>query len=116
LSCAVPEITGAVALIMGSSAIACASCTVRVLTLPLPQRSPPDEVAPGMTISRWLPIEAMALLILVCAPCPIDSISTTAATSMIMPSMVSAVRRRLVCNARMASPMMVSKFMIWKEE
>src|SRR6185295_19007243 len=83
-----PMTTGAVVSTDGACDSAFESATVSVCALPKPKRTPDDDVEPGTTTNRLLPIDAMLALTLLCAPWPTPSISTTAPTPMIIPSIV----------------------------
>ena len=77
----------------------------------LKKEGPPAEVEPDNTINKLLPIDITERLTLCLAPSPTASINTTAATPMIMPSIVNAVRSRFAPNARQASPRVANGFM-----
>ena len=75
--------------------MASASCGVSVITLPLPNVTPPLEAVPGCTSSMLAPMLAMVCLTAVEEPCPISTMAMTAATPMMMPSVVSVERMTL---------------------
>src|SRR5262249_21362568 len=72
--------------------IAVASSGVSVLALPWPMRTPPCMKLPALTMIMLVPADWICASIEVCAPVPSATIVMTAATPMIMPSIVSAVR------------------------
>src|SRR6185295_14502985 len=76
----------------GSLAISAASSGVSVLALPWPWRTPPCVKLPALTMIMLVPADWIWLSIELCAPVPSATIVITAATPMIIPSMVSAVR------------------------
>ncbi len=83
---------------MHSSAMALASSAVRVLTEPL--RTPPGAwPAPGLTVSRLLPMLENRSDISRFAPEPTANIMITAMTPIIIPSMVRAERILLTARA-----------------
>ena len=110
ITCALPDETGADATINGNLPMASASLMVTVGADPEPPRNPPADVEPDMTMNRLLPMDCTERLTLCFAPSPIASISTTAETPIIMPSMVSAVRMRFAPRARQASPRFANGF------
>jgi hypothetical protein len=59
---------------------------------------------PESTMNRLLPMVLMVCCTAYCAPWPMAIMMTTAPTPITMPSMVSAVRRRLAPIAIQASP------------
>ena len=69
-------------------------------------RTPPAVKEPESTIYRLEPIVLIVCCTAYCAPWPIAIMITTAPTPITMPSMVSAVRRRLAPIASQASPSM----------
>src|SRR5665213_3292520 len=73
-------------------AMAAASSGVSVLALPCPWRTPPCEKLPALTMIMLVPVDWICDSIDVCAPVPRATIVITAATPMIMPSIVNAVR------------------------
>src|SRR5919108_2420149 len=75
-----------------SWAIASASSGISVLALPCPMRTPPCMKLPAETMIRFVPADWICASIEVCAPVPSATIVITAATPMIIPSIVSAVR------------------------
>src|ERR1039457_5090506 len=83
----------------GSSAIASASPVVSVGVAPLPKRTPPDVVEPDKTMNRLLPIDAIDWSTMNWAPWPTAIIMITAATPIIIPSMVRNARRRFAAIA-----------------
>ena len=72
--------------------IARASDIVSVGAPPNPERRPPDVVLPGRTSSRFDPTEAIWAEIRWFAPSPIATMMMTAATPMIIPSIVRMER------------------------
>src|SRR5262252_2920026 len=83
------------------AALYCTPCTLRmafassgvsVLALPWPCRTPPCVKLPALTMIMFVPADWIWLSIEVCAPVPRATMVITAATPMIIPSMVSAVR------------------------
>ena len=75
--------------------MALASSGVRVLAFPWPCRTPPCVKLPDITWMVLVPIVWICASIEDCAPVPSATMVITAATPMIMPSMVSAVRSLL---------------------
>ena len=71
--------------------------------VPAPPAKPPCLLLPAVTISMLEPSPAIDADTSFCTPPPIASIRITAATPMIMPSMVSAERSRLATSADHAS-------------
>ena len=80
--------------------IARASAMVSVGVLPKPDRRPPDVVLPGRTRRRLDPTEAIWAEIRSLAPAPIATMAITAATPMIIPSIVSTDRILFARSAR----------------
>src|SRR5262245_6422595 len=78
-----------------SRAMAAASCGVRVLTEPLPNDTPPDDAVPGCTSRLLAPIDWMVLATAFFDPWPMPTMAMTAATPMMMPSVVRAERMTL---------------------
>src|SRR5215510_9657001 len=72
--------------------MACASSGMSVLALPWPCRTPPELKLPALTMIMFVPADWIWASIEVCAPVPSATIVMTAATPMIMPSIVRAVR------------------------
>src|SRR6267142_7173249 len=72
--------------------IASASSAVSVVTAPCPWRTGPKPPEPALTITMFEPALRIWFWIDALAPVPIATITITAATPMIMPSAVSAVR------------------------
>ena len=58
--------------------------------------------APGRTKSRFEPMDSNRAITSCWLPCPMASMATTAATPMITPSRVSAVRKRFARSERKA--------------
>ena len=95
-----PYTTGALVRIDGvakrtegsSFPIARASPIVRVGTPPNPERNPPEVVLPGRTRRRFEPTEEIWAEILRFAPSPMATMTMTAPTPMIIPSIVRAER------------------------
>ena len=83
----------------GTSRIASASSGVNVLALPWPMRTPPCWKLPALTMIMLVPAAWICDSIDDCAPVPSATIVITAATPMIMPSIVSAVRILLRASA-----------------
>ncbi len=79
---------------------------------PAPPRTPPVFCAPALTNRRFVPMPSICACTEACAPCPMLTIAITAATPMMMPSMVSAARILLRASARKAIRMMLDVFMI----
>ena len=73
-------------------AIAAASSGVSVVRAPCPVRTPATLADPGMTMMRLVPAVRMRASMAARAPLPRAIITITAATPMMMPSAVSAVR------------------------
>jgi len=63
---------------------------------------PPRETAPDPTNSTFDPMAAIWSCACCCAPCPTLTMAITAATPIMMPSMVSADRSLLRAKARIA--------------
>ena len=78
-----------------SARIAAASAAVSVVVAPCPCRTGPKPVEPAVTITRLEPALRIWVSMLAWAPLPMAIITMTAATPMIMPSAVSAVRMAL---------------------
>ncbi len=78
-----------------SLATAAASSSISVVTAPCPVRTPPTLAEPALTVTMFVPRLETWRLIEARAPPPIAIITITAATPMMMPSEVSAERRRL---------------------
>ena len=72
--------------------MALASSWVRVATAPEPSRTPLLLMLPGRTMIRLLPMLWIWSCMRAVAPAPTPTIAITAATPMMMPSMVSAER------------------------
>ena len=101
---ATPRMVGAAATISGISALrARASATVSRISLPLAMRTPPRLRAPDITMNRLLPRELIWRSISACAPAPTVTMAITAATPMMMPSIVSTLRIRLTRRASRAT-------------
>ena len=75
---------------------------VSVDTPPQPERTPPEVVAPGMTIKRFVPRLWICFCTAASAPCPMLTMVITAATPMMMPSIVRMERSLLRRSARKA--------------
>ena len=102
-TCSEPLWIGATSMTDGhSSRMASTSSSDMVGSVPDPMRAPPDEVEPENTISRLLPMELISLEIRWRAAAPMDSMAITAATPMMMPSMVRLERILLARRARRA--------------
>ncbi len=65
------------------------------MTLPDPKLTPPLDAVPGKTARLLAPMLAMVFWIALDEPLPISIMAMTAATPMIMPSVVRAARRTL---------------------
>src|SRR5579884_97137 len=106
-SWAPPPISGATPTTLGTcSAIAWASSSERVWTLPKPWRMPPVLTAPGRMNSKLVPSPWMRSVTAAWAPRPTDISEITAATPMMMPSIVSSARSLFAPRARMAMRML----------
>ena len=93
-----------------SSAMARASSSVSVCAAPMPSRTPLAVVEPGSTRIRFEPRFFSWSRTRSCAPAPIEIIAITAATPMIMPSIVSAVRSLFTRSAFSATRSTISAF------
>ena len=87
------------------------SSGVRVMTLPPPKLMPPLAAAPGMTMRLLAPMLAMVFWMTAEAPLPISIMAMTAATPMMMPSVVRPARMGLRRRARRAVFMVRRVFM-----
>ena len=65
---------------------------MRVLDVPTPPRTPPEEKLPAFTVTMLVPAPLIWSSIMDWAPLPMATSVMTAATPMIIPSMVSPVR------------------------
>ena len=83
--------------------MASASATVSVDALPEPARTPLVVVAPGSTMSRFVPRLSICALTAAFAPWPTATIVISAATPMKIPSIVRAERILLRDSARPAA-------------
>src|SRR5580765_766161 len=83
----------------GSSLSALASAGTRRFDVPPPCFTPPAATAPGMIMIMFVPAPRIWSSIAACAPVPSATIVMTAATPMIMPSIVSSVRSLLRASA-----------------
>src|ERR1051325_8751606 len=94
-----------------SRLIASRSSTVSVFVpvSPVPLRTPPTFCAPALTNSRFVPILSICACTDADAPWPILTIAITAATPMMMPSIVNAARILFLTSARKATRMIISK-------
>ena len=88
-----------------SARMARRSSQVSVGNDPAPALAPPDVFAPDDTISTLVPIAENACSTRARAPSPIATIAITAATPMMMPSVVSSDRSLLRSSARSATRM-----------
>ena len=79
-----------------------ASSGVSVMMLPAPKLTPPLAAVPGMTSRLLAPMLAMVFWMAADEPLPISIMAMTAATPMMMPSVVSAARMMLRRRARNA--------------
>ena len=82
--------------------MAAASSSVSVTLAPLPILIPPEVTLPDITTMRLLPIELICSWIRSVAPEPTDTMAITAATPIMMPSIVRPERRRFAANAARA--------------
>ena len=87
-----------------------ASSSVSVSALPVPMRMPELVMLPERTMIMLLPMEAICCWMRACAPEPMATIAITAATPMMMPSMVSAERILLMRSAPNAICMLALSF------
>src|SRR6266545_7335151 len=76
----------------GSWRMASASASVSVAATPWPERTPPCVQLPADTMIMLVPADLICCSIESCAPRPSATIVITAATPMIIPSIVSVVR------------------------
>ncbi len=81
--------------ISGRSRIASASSGTIFVELPAPVRTPCACVLPGEIVMRFVPADLTCSSIVACAPDPSATMAMTAATPMIIPSIVRAVRSLL---------------------
>ncbi len=97
---AVPRTVGVARATAGqSAAIAFASSSDRVWTEPVPSRIPPLVTLPDRTMMMLLPMLRICSSIRAVAPDPTATIAITAATPMMIPSMVRADRSLLTLSA-----------------
>src|SRR5712691_958778 len=82
--------------------IASASLALSVVALPAPERAPPLELLPDMIVRRLVPSPDNWLLTDALAPSPSATMAMTAATPMMMPSVVRMLRPLLARNAARA--------------
>src|SRR5215469_11494371 len=82
--------------------MASASAAVNVTLEPAPAAAPPLRVLPGMIVSRLVPSPASWLLTDALAPSPSATMAMTAATPMMMPSVVRMLRPLLDRNSATA--------------
>ncbi|MGC4091648.1 MAG: hypothetical protein QM756_27960 [Polyangiaceae bacterium] len=102
---------GAAAFTVGTSLwIAFRSSHVRVGWLPKPPRTPPEVLAPGITMSKFVPIAAKACSTLDLAPSPMATMAITAPTPITTPSVVKNERILLRNSARNAMRKVCSRF------
>src|SRR5215216_2849812 len=100
---AVPDTTGLTPLRPWTCwEIASASEAFSEVALPAPVRAPPDDELPGMMVKRLVPRPCSWLLTEALAPWPSATMAMTAATPMMMPSVVSTLRPLLACSAASA--------------
>ncbi len=110
-TCPVPRSDGAATTTPSTStAIACASSSVSVCAAPVPSRTPLAVVEPGKTSIRFEPRFFSCSRTRSCAPPPMASIAITAATPMIMPSIVSDDRSLLMRSAFSATRKTIRAF------
>src|SRR5262245_55348615 len=88
-----------------------ASSSVIVSCEPRPWRTPPVLLDPDRTMSRFEPRLWICSAMRACAPEPIETIAITAATPMMMPSIVRMLRSLLTRSARTAMRALASAFM-----
>jgi hypothetical protein len=86
---------------------------LEVLESPAPPRTPPTFCAPAETKRRLVPMLAICDWTVAEAPCPMLTITMTAETPMMMPSMVKAARDLLRASARKAMRMMARTFILF---
>ena len=96
---------------VSSFSIACASSRVRFCVAPLPVAAPCCEMEPGMIMSRFDPSEAICAATFACAPWPMATVATTAATAMTIPSAARNERSLFFLSARRAVRVAASTFM-----
>src|SRR5512137_2530209 len=87
--------SGAIRARVGCRSLSASTSTspmVSVPAEPLPPARPPDLYEPGPMVSRLVPWLAMREVMLAAAPRPMPMVVNTAATPMIMPSMVRMAR------------------------
>src|ERR1043166_1205452 len=89
--------------------MASASCSVSVVTAPCPCRTGPNPPLPALTMMMLDPALRICRSIDVRAPVPIATMTMTAATPMIMPRAVSAVRIALRRSALTATTNVMKK-------
>src|SRR5574337_354790 len=111
IACAVPRTLEAANATAGhSSAMALASSSVSVRSEPWPSRMPPLVVLPDRTMSTLLPMLRICSWIWAVAPEPTAIMAITAATPMMIPSMVRADRSRLILSALKAILTLTKRF------
>ena len=93
--------------------IASASSTVSVLDDPWPCRTPPNDQLPAFTRIMFVPADLTWSSICVCAPVPSATIVITAATPMIIPSIVNDVRSLFLPSALSAMRTVIRSDMIF---
>ena len=79
------------------------------MDVPAPPRAPPALKLPGEIVIRFVPWALIASSICAVAPEPSATIAMTAATPMIMPSMVSTVRSLLRLSALKAIRIVINQ-------
>src|SRR5437773_9444281 len=79
-----------------------ASLALSVVALPAPERAPPWELLPDMIVSKLVPRPDNWLLTDALAPSPRATMAMTAATPMMMPSVVRMLRPLLARKAASA--------------
>src|SRR5262245_55679849 len=95
MTCSLVPTLSATYSISGRSRRRWASSGTRRLLPPAPVRTPPAFALPAMTVMRFVPWVLICSSIITCAPVPSATMAMTAATPMIIPSMVKPVRSLL---------------------
>ena len=88
--------------VVSSFSIAVASSRFSVWVAPAPVATPCEAIDPGTTIKRFEPSDSTCAATFACAPCPMDTVATTAPTAMTMPSIASSERSLFLRSARNA--------------
>ena len=111
-SCPLVREVGATTCTSGmSSAMACASSSVRRWRVCAPRRTPACDTPPGSTSMMFDPSPFICSCTRCVAPLPTATMVMTAATPMMMPSIVSMERRVLAASACSALRNAASEFM-----